>query len=35
MLFHVQMIMRVPHDLAAQYVDERKARERIIAEELQ
>lgn len=35
MLFHVQMIVRLPHDMPAAQADELKAREKAMAQELQ
>ena len=35
MLFHVQMTVRLPHDMPAAQADELKAREKAIAQELQ
>jgi len=35
MLFHVQMTVRLPHDMPAAQVDELKAREKAIAQQLQ
>jgi muconolactone D-isomerase len=35
MLFHVQMTVRLPHDMPAAQADELKAREKVIAQELQ
>jgi len=35
MLFHVRMMVRLPHDMPAAQADELKAREKTIAQELQ
>jgi muconolactone D-isomerase len=35
MLFHVQMTVRLPHDMPAAQADELKAREKAMAQELQ
>ena len=35
MLFHVQMTVRLPHDMPAERADDLKAREKAIAQELQ
>lgn len=35
MLFHVRMTVRLPHDMPAAQVEELKARERVLAQELQ
>jgi muconolactone D-isomerase len=35
MLFHVQMTVRLPHEMAAAQADELKAREKAIAQQLQ
>ena len=35
MLFHVQMTVRLPHDMPAAQADELKAREKALAQELQ
>lgn len=35
MLFHVQMTVRIPHDMPAAQADELKAREKALAQDLQ